>query len=105
MRCDVIRYSRDASEHLESPFDEQDVDVVAGHAGPAYGVPHVATIEAIKLMARLEGLVLDPVYSGKGLAGLISLINDGRWTPDDHVVFVHTGGEPALFAYLETLDL
>ena len=49
-----------------------------GHAGPAYGVPHAATIDAMNLGARLEALVLDPVYSGKGLAGLIALIEAGR---------------------------
>ncbi len=52
-------------------------------------------------MGRLEALALDPVYSGKGLAGLIALIEEGRWKPDDDIVFVHTGGAPALFAYPE----
>ena len=62
-------------------------------------MPHAATVEAIRLGARLEALVLDPVYSGKGLAGLIALVRGGRWTQDQDVVFVHTGGVPALFAY------
>jgi len=82
-----------------------DVEVVAGHAGPAYGVPHVATIEAIKLGGALEALVLDPVYSGKGLAGLIALARAGRWQTDDNVIFVHTGGAPALFAYRSALTI
>ena len=68
-------------------------------------MPHAATIDAIKLAARLEALVLDPVYSGKGMAGLIALIKSGRWSRDDHVVFIHTGGGPALFAYLDQLGL
>jgi L-cysteate sulfo-lyase len=105
VKADVIRYARGAAERIDLPFDERDVEVVAGHAGPAYGIPHAATIEAIKLGGRLEGLVLDPVYSGKGLAGLIALIRAGRWSRDDHVVFVHTGGAPALFAYLDLLAL
>jgi len=50
---------------LETPFNEADVEVVAGHAGPAYGVPHDATVEAIKLAGALEALVLDPVYFGQ----------------------------------------
>ncbi len=75
------------------------VEGLAGHAGPAYGVPHAATVEAIEIGARLETPVLDPVYSGKGLTGLIALIRAGRWTEDQDVVFVHTGGAPALFAY------
>jgi L-cysteate sulfo-lyase len=105
VQADVIRYARPAAERLDRPFDEADVEVVAGHAGPAYGIPHQATIAAIKLGAGLEALVLDPVYSGKGLAGLIALIRENRWSRDNHVVFVHTGGAPALFAYLDLLAL
>jgi L-cysteate sulfo-lyase len=105
VKADVIRYACEAAARLDLPFDENDVEVVAGHAGPAYGVPHQATFDAIKLAARLEALVLDPVYSGKGLAGLIALIGENCWSRDDHVVFVHTGGTPALFAYLDLLQL
>lgn len=99
VRADVVRHAADAADFLKQTFDPADVEVVAGHAGPAYGVPHEATIEAIRLAARLEALVLDPVYSAKGLAGLIALIRAGRWTKDHDVVFIHTGGAPALFAY------
>jgi L-cysteate sulfo-lyase len=99
VRADVVAYARAAAERLDRPFDEAAVEVVAGHAGPAYGVPHDATIEAIRLGAALEALVLDPVYSGKGLAGLMALIRAGRWTSGQDIVFIHTGGAPALFAY------
>jgi 1-aminocyclopropane-1-carboxylate deaminase/D-cysteine desulfhydrase-like pyridoxal-dependent ACC family enzyme len=61
-------------------------------------------VEAIRLGGRLEGLVLDPVYSRKCLAGLIALTRERRWVHDDHVVFVHTGGAPALFADLPAVD-
>lgn len=105
VRRDVTAFADGAAALLGLPFDAAAVEVVAGHAGPAYGVPHAATVEAIRLAGRLEGLVLDPVYSGKGLAGLIALVCSGRWGPSDHVVFVHTGGAPALFAYLDVLDL
>ena len=105
VEADVLRYGEEAAALLQIPFEPADVEVVAGHAGPAYGVPHAATIEAIKLGARLEALVLDPVYSGKGLAGLIALIRDGRWRPNEDVIFIHSGGEPALFAYREALEL
>ena len=101
VRADVIRYAEAAAGYLDELFDEACIDVVAGHAGPAYGVPHQATLDAIKLAGQLEALALDPVYSGKGLAGMIALIAEGRWTRDDHVVFVHTGGAPALFAYID----
>ena len=105
VRADVISCGHAAADLLGTKFDETRVDVIAGHAGPAYGVPHAATIEAIKLAGRLEALPLDPVYSGKGLAGLIALIRGGRWKTSDNVVFIHTGGAPALFAYREALEL
>ena len=105
VRADVVRYAWDAAALLESSFNDADVEVVAGHAGPAYGVPHDATIEAIKLAGALEALVLDPVYSGKGLAGLIALVRADRWRRDEDVVFIHTGGAPALFAYRSALDI
>lgn len=104
VRGDVLACGRAAAELLDQPFDVADVEVVAGHAGPAYGVPHQATVEAIRLAARLEALVLDPVSSGKGLAGLIALIRAGRWSSDDDIVFLHTGGSPALFAYRHLFD-
>jgi L-cysteate sulfo-lyase len=99
VRTDVLRFASGAAGLLDRTFEPAKVEVVAGHAGPAYGVPHAATVEAIRLGARLEGLVLDPVYSGKGLAGLIALVQAGRWAKDCDVIFVHTGGAPALFAY------
>lgn len=105
VRADVVKFAREASALLDVPFDEEAVEVVAGHAGPAYGVPHDATIEAIRLAGRLEALALDPVYSGKGLAGLIALIRAGRWRDDENVIFLHTGGAPALFAYQSALDI
>jgi L-cysteate sulfo-lyase len=104
VRADVVTHGRAAAALLDMRFDEARVEVVAGHAGPAYGVPHFATLEAIKLAGRLEALVLDPVYSGKGLAGLIAMIGEKRWSKDEDVVFIHTGGEPALFAYRDVLN-
>jgi L-cysteate sulfo-lyase len=105
VRADVVAFAREASTMLDIPFSEASVEVVAGHAGPAYGIPHAATIEAIRLAGRLEALPLDPVYSGKGLAGLIALIRDGRWAKGEDIVFVHTGGAPALFAYQGVLGI
>lgn len=75
------------------------VTVLPGYAGPAYGVPTAEMVEAIRLFARLEGLVLDPVYSGKGAAGLIGLVRGGYFKPSERVLFLHTGGWPALFSY------
>jgi len=105
VKADVIAYGAAAAELLDCAFSEQRVEVVAGHAGPAYGVPHDATLDAIKLAGRLEAMELDPVYSGKGLAGLLALVKAGRWGRDEDVIFIHTGGAPALFAYQDTLQL
>src|SRR5262249_12990508 len=105
VRADVVRYAKAAADLLDASFDEGDVEVVAGHAGPAYGVPHDATLEAIRLAGALEALVLDPGYSGKGLAGVIALVREGGWPEDANIVFLHTGGEPALFAYRSALSI
>ena len=105
VKADVIRYADDGVQLLDLPFDVNRIEVVAGHAGPAYGVPHDATVDALKLAGRLEAMALDPVYSAKGLAGLIAMIDTGRWNKDDHVVFLNTGGVPALFAYADALEI
>lgn len=105
VRAAVVIYGHQAAQLQELEFDEGRVEVVAGHAGSAYGVVHEATLDAIKLAAMQEALLLDPVYSGKGVAGLMALIREGRWSGEDNVVFIHTGGTPALFAYGSILDL
>lgn len=73
--------------------------VVHDYVGEGYGVVSSDCMEAIRLLARTEGIFLDPVYSGKGMAGLIDLIRKGKFTSKDTVVFLHTGGIPAIFAY------
>lgn len=70
-----------------------------GYVGEGYGIPAPSTLEAISLTARLEGILLDPVYTGKGMAGLLGLIRHGFFKPTDSVLFLHTGGASALFAY------
>jgi D-cysteine desulfhydrase len=67
--------------------------------GPQYGMPNEEGMEAIKLLARLEGIFLDPVYTGKAMAGLIDGISQKRFRREGPIAFVHTGGSPALFAY------
>jgi L-cysteate sulfo-lyase len=76
-----------------------DVVVKGGYAGDGYGVPTAGMIDAVTRLARSEGLVLDPVYTGKAMAGLIDLAANAAFDASDTVVFVHTGGTPALFAY------
>lgn len=80
------------------------VQLCGDFVGDGYGVVGDAEREAIALLARHEGILLDPVYTGKAMAGLIGLIRRGTFTPDDRVLFWHTGGGPALFAYAETLQ-
>jgi L-cysteate sulfo-lyase len=73
------------------------------YVGEGYGIPAPSTLEAIALAARLEGVLLDPVYSGKGMAGLIGLARQDFFKPSDNVLFLHTGGSAALFAYEEAI--
>ena len=75
-----------------------DVQIDHDHFGEGYGAPTDECREALDVTARLEGLILDPVYSGKAMAGLIAARKDGRIGRDTNVVFLHTGGMPALFA-------
>jgi len=75
------------------------------YVGPGYGLPTPGMLEAVSLLAQTEGLLLDPVYSGKGMAGLIDLIRKGHFQPKHNVVFLHTGGSVALFGYGEALGL
>ena len=74
-----------------------------GYVGEGYGIPAESTLEAIRLLARQEGILLDPVYSAKGMAGLIGMIRQGFFKSTDSVLFLHTGGSTALFAYEEQL--
>lgn len=74
-----------------------------GYVGEGYGLPAASTLEAIDLAAKFEGLLLDPVYSGKGFAGMAGLVRTGFFKPTDNVLFLHTGGSAALFAYEETI--
>lgn len=73
------------------------------YVGAGYGQPAASTLEAISLTAQNEGILLDPVYSGKGMAGLIGLVRQGFFKPSDNVLFLHTGGACALFAYEDAI--
>ncbi|HEX6829150.1 MAG TPA: D-cysteine desulfhydrase [Burkholderiales bacterium] len=97
----VFRHAGAAAQALgaRSPLPREAVEVLGGYYGPGYGLPCAEMKEALRLAARLEGLVLDPVYTGKAMAGLIGLARSGRFTRDHTVVFLHTGGLPGLFAY------
>jgi L-cysteate sulfo-lyase len=82
-----------------SAFVGSDIVVTDGQLGEGYGVPTDAMFDAVQLVARSEGLLLDPVYGGKAFAGVIAAIRDGAWRNDEPMLFVMTGGLPGLFAY------
>ena len=89
-----------AAEFLGADIPPNEVVALeGGYLGEGYGIPTEQMRRAVETLARLEGVLLDPVYSGKAMAGLIGLILDGRMRADDTVVFLHTGGAPGLFAY------
>jgi 1-aminocyclopropane-1-carboxylate deaminase/D-cysteine desulfhydrase-like pyridoxal-dependent ACC family enzyme len=96
----VSKLIGDAAELLGLNFSVDPADVVNFDvdAGPAYGAPSERSTSVLQSAARLEALMFDPVYSAKGLAGLSGAIERGVFTTEDTVVFVHTGGLPALFA-------
>jgi D-cysteine desulfhydrase/L-cysteate sulfo-lyase len=83
---------------------ESDVEVTDAVLAPGYGQINAATISAIAMAARLEALMLDPVYTGKTMAGLVTLARGGAFQPGARVLFVHTGGLPAIFGYERTLS-
>jgi len=104
------RVAKLASETAESlgkriEFSSAEILVNADYAAPGYGVLTEAEREAIRLFARSEGLLLDPVYTGRAAAGMIDLIRKGFFKKDETVLFWHTGGTTALFAEKYQSDL
>lgn len=97
----VAQVSNGTAELLGLPdrFVPDDILVDDRYTGPAYGTITPACVEAIRMLARTEGILLDPVYAGKAMAGLIDQVRRGEVGRDETVVFIHTGGTPALFAY------
>ena len=71
------------------------------YVGPGYSLPTTEMTEAVKMVARTEAILLDPVYTGKAMAGLIDLARKEFFDKDENVLFLHTGGSPALYAYLD----
>lgn len=89
---------------LDMTFSAEDFDVYCEYAKPDFGEPSRTGVEALRLVAGVEGILLDPIYTGKAMDGLIQHIKQGRYGKDDTVVFLHTGGAPALFAYGDVLS-
>jgi 1-aminocyclopropane-1-carboxylate deaminase/D-cysteine desulfhydrase-like pyridoxal-dependent ACC family enzyme len=101
----AIKGAQDALRALdwELPIDADEVESYDDYVVTAYGLPSPGALEAIELAARFEGLLLDPIYSGKAMAGLIDHARRGLLGTRDTVVFVHTGGLPALFAWKDEI--
>ena len=86
---------------ISRPLPDEAVQANCDYVGPGYGYATAAMIEAVRLVGRTEGILLDPVYTGKGMAGLIDLIGKGAFKQGENVVFLHTGGTPGLFGYVD----
>ncbi|MGW0196170.1 1-aminocyclopropane-1-carboxylate deaminase [Nonomuraea sp. NPDC003201] len=84
---------------LGRDLHEEEITVLEGWAGDRYGIPVQSTLDAIRLTGRLEGMIIDPVYEGKSMAGLIDLVRSGEIPKDSNVLYAHLGGQPALNAY------
>jgi 1-aminocyclopropane-1-carboxylate deaminase len=103
----VTRIANDTAERigLGRTLRPEEITVVDGYAGPCYGIPDEQTVEAIQLVARTEGMLTDPVYEGKSMAGLIGMVRSGEIPAGSRVLYAHLGGQPALSAYAHTPGL
>ena len=102
----VYALACETADYIGKPGIVAREEIVANcnYVGDGYGVPTASMNEAVMMLARLEGLLFDPVYSGKGLAGMIDLIRKGKFENASNIVFLHTGGSAALFAYVDQLE-
>ena len=105
-RNQVARIARNTATLIElgREVPDDEITLLAGWAGDFYGIPVESTIEAIRLSASLEGMIIDPVYEGKSMAGLIDLVGSGEIPRDSTVLYAHLGGQPALNAYAGIFD-
>lgn len=92
IRRDTIKQLHGVSALLNCEAMTESVEIAAWRSNPHYGLPHKETTDAIELAATQEALLLDTIYSGRALAGLIAMVRSGRWRQDCDVVFIHTGG-------------
>ena len=102
---EVAQIANECAQYIGSDIrlTKQHIKVVYGYTGEGYGVVSNLEREAIRLMARNEGIILDPVYTGRAFGGLLDLIRKGAFKRGESVLFWHTGGAPALFAYAKEL--
>ena len=100
----VYKLAVDTAERLDVKGGVERDDIVCfdQYVGPGYSLPTDSMVKAVKLFAKNEAILLDPVYSGKAAAGLIDLVRNGHFPKGSNVLFLHTGGSPALYAYMDT---
>ena len=100
-RAQVERIARHTADliGLKRDLRDDEITVLEGWAGDVYGIPVRSTVDAIRLTGRLEGMIIDPVYEGKSMAGLIDLVRNGDIPAGSTVLYAHLGGQPALNAY------
>ncbi len=100
-REQVLRIARSTAALLDLDRDlgAEDVELDERYHAGVYGIPDTATLDAIRLVARLEGMITDPVYEGKSMAGLVDLVSRGEISRESTVLFAHLGGQPALNGY------
>jgi 1-aminocyclopropane-1-carboxylate deaminase len=103
-KAQVLEIARGTASLVElgQGIVEEDVVLIEDYAYPAYGVPSEETKEAIRLCARLEGMITDPVYEGKSMQGMIDLVNKGYFPKGSKVLYAHLGGAPAINGYAYT---
>ena len=103
-REQVTKIARDTADLIELGQEIEDADIVINpdYAYPAYGVPSHETNEAIRLAARTEAMITDPVYEGKSMQGMIDLVRKGFFPNGSRVLYAHLGGAPALNGYAYT---
>jgi 1-aminocyclopropane-1-carboxylate deaminase len=100
-RAQVARIARHTADLIDlgRELRDDEIEVLEGWAGDEYGIPVQSTVDAIRLSGELEGMIIDPVYEGKSMAGLIDLVRDGTIAKHSTVLYAHLGGQPALNAY------
>src|SRR5207249_3939299 len=103
--ADIAAVANQTAELLGLPhrLTAADIDIRTNYIGPGYGAVTPGSREAMKLLARSEGILLDPIYTGKAMAALIDDVREKRLGKDEAAVFIHTGGVPAVFAYRDEL--
>lgn len=101
----VYKLAKETAKHIgvKEEITEDMVQVRDEFVGPGYSLPTGTMVEAVQLLARTEGILLDPVYTGKAFAGLVGMIREGKLKKGENVLFLHTGGSPALYAYTNVM--